>query len=171
MAELGHLIVFYSLAIFFRTFSHSASSVTVIRPSEMVTFNCDLFSWSVGATNRFSRWCCNLCGKQCLIVQSTADKIIHYYMYIFYWIKSTYSIEEVVFIYARVLFVDFSWVFNTLIPDLLQHKPSDSICWWITGFLTNRTKHVKLFKPLSDSLFLSTGVGQSCMLSPLLYSL
>jgi len=45
--------------------------------------------------------------------------------------------------YMRILFVDFSSAFNTIIPRLLQTKltklyvPS-SICQWITNFLTDR---------------------------------
>ena len=45
--------------------------------------------------------------------------------------------------YARVLFVDFSSVFNTIIPDILVSKLSDLglhplTCSWIKDFLTNR---------------------------------
>ncbi|KAL0163870.1 hypothetical protein M9458_039623, partial [Cirrhinus mrigala] len=45
--------------------------------------------------------------------------------------------------YMRILFVDFSSAFNTIMPTLLQTKlnqlsvPS-SICQWITSFLTDR---------------------------------
>ncbi|KAL0148262.1 hypothetical protein M9458_056408 [Cirrhinus mrigala] len=59
--------------------------------------------------------------------------------------------------YVRILFVDFSSAFNTIIPTLLQTKlnqlsvPS-SICQWITSFLTD-----------------SQQLG--CVLSPLLFSL
>ncbi|KAK3534580.1 hypothetical protein QTP86_016736, partial [Hemibagrus guttatus] len=50
--------------------------------------------------------------------------------------------------YVRLLFVDFSSAFNTIIPTLLQTKltqlsvPS-SICQWITSFLTDRHQLVK----------------------------
>ena len=42
--------------------------------------------------------------------------------------------------YARILFVDFSSAFNTIIPALLQDRLSqlnvpDSTCRWITDFL------------------------------------
>uniref|UniRef100_A0AAV2KND4 Reverse transcriptase domain-containing protein n=1 Tax=Knipowitschia caucasica TaxID=637954 RepID=A0AAV2KND4_KNICA len=45
--------------------------------------------------------------------------------------------------YARVLFVDFSSAFNTILPSLLQDKLSqlnvpDSTCRWIIDFLTDR---------------------------------
>ncbi len=45
--------------------------------------------------------------------------------------------------YVRILFVDFSSAFNTIIPDTLQNKLTQlsvltSICQWITSFLTDR---------------------------------
>ncbi|KAK3558042.1 hypothetical protein QTP86_006420 [Hemibagrus guttatus] len=64
--------------------------------------------------------------------------------------------------YVRLLFVDFSSAFNTIIPTLLQTKltqlsvPS-SICQWITSFLTDRHQLVKLGKFKSNSRTTSTG--------------
>ncbi|KAK3513073.1 hypothetical protein QTP70_000962 [Hemibagrus guttatus] len=64
--------------------------------------------------------------------------------------------------YVRLLFVDFSSAFNTIIPTLLQTKltqfsvPS-SICQWITSFLTDRHQLVKLGKFMSNSRTTSTG--------------
>ncbi|KAK3548008.1 hypothetical protein QTP70_002313 [Hemibagrus guttatus] len=78
--------------------------------------------------------------------------------------------------YVRLLFVDFSSAFNTIIPTLLQTKltqisvPS-SICQWITSFLTDRHQLVKLGKFTSYSRTTSTGAPQGCVLSPLLFSL
>ncbi|KAK3556673.1 hypothetical protein QTP70_012744 [Hemibagrus guttatus] len=78
--------------------------------------------------------------------------------------------------YVRLLFVDFSSAFNTIIPTLLQTKltqlsvPS-SICQWITSFLTDRHQLVKLGKFMSNSRTTSTGAPQGCVLSPLLFSL
>ncbi|KAK3556313.1 hypothetical protein QTP70_007124 [Hemibagrus guttatus] len=78
--------------------------------------------------------------------------------------------------YVRLLFVDFSSAFNTIIPTLLQTKltqlsvPS-SICQWITSFLTDRHQLVKLRKITSNSRTTSTGAPQGCVLSPLLFSL
>ena len=77
---------------------------------------------------------------------------------------------------ARILFVDFSSAFNTIIPALLQDKLSqlhvpDSTCRWITDFLSDRKQHVKLGKHVSDSRTISTGSPQGCVLSPLLFSL
>ncbi|KAK0154999.1 putative RNA-directed DNA polymerase from transposon BS [Merluccius polli] len=78
--------------------------------------------------------------------------------------------------YARILCVDFSSAFNTIIPALLQEKLSqlsvpDSTCRWITDFLSDRNQHVKLGKHVSHSQSISTGSPQGCVLSPLLFSL
>ncbi|KAK3519114.1 hypothetical protein QTP70_016310, partial [Hemibagrus guttatus] len=78
--------------------------------------------------------------------------------------------------YVRLLFVDFSSAFNTIIPTLLQTKltqlsvPS-SICQWITSFLTDRHQLVKLGKFMPNSRTTSTGAPRGCVLSPLLFSL
>ncbi|KAL0195200.1 hypothetical protein M9458_008772, partial [Cirrhinus mrigala] len=78
--------------------------------------------------------------------------------------------------YARILFVDFSSAFNTIIPDILQNKLSQlsvptSICQWITSFLTDRQQLVRLEKLTSGTRTISTGAPQGCVLSPLLFSL
>uniref|UniRef100_A0AAQ4Q5M4 Reverse transcriptase domain-containing protein n=1 Tax=Gasterosteus aculeatus aculeatus TaxID=481459 RepID=A0AAQ4Q5M4_GASAC len=78
--------------------------------------------------------------------------------------------------YARILFMDFSSAFNTIIPSLLQDKLSqlhvpDSTCKWITDFLSDRKQHVKLGKHVSAFRTISTGSPQGCVLSPLLFSL
>ncbi len=78
--------------------------------------------------------------------------------------------------YVRILFVDFSSAFNTIIPTLFQTKltqlsvPS-SICQWITSFLTDRQQLVRLGRFMSNSRSTNTGVPQGCVLSPLLFSL
>ncbi|KAL0146541.1 hypothetical protein M9458_058172 [Cirrhinus mrigala] len=79
--------------------------------------------------------------------------------------------------YVRILFVDFSSVaFNTIIPTLLQTKLTqlsvpNSICQWITSFLTDRQQLVRLEKFTSNSCIISTGAPQDCVLSPLLFFL
>ncbi|KAL0194426.1 hypothetical protein M9458_012722, partial [Cirrhinus mrigala] len=78
--------------------------------------------------------------------------------------------------YARILFVDFSSAFNTIITDILQIKLSQlsvptSICQWITNFRTDRQQLVRLGKLTSGTCTTSTGAPQSCVLSPLLFSL
>ncbi len=78
--------------------------------------------------------------------------------------------------YVRILFVDFSSAFNTIIPDTLQNKLTQlsvptSVCQWITSFLTDRQQLVRLGKFSSSSRTISTGAPQGCVLSPLLFSL
>ncbi|KAK0143009.1 RNA-directed DNA polymerase from mobile element jockey [Merluccius polli] len=78
--------------------------------------------------------------------------------------------------YARILCVDFSSAFNTIIPALLQEKlfqlsVPDSTCRWITDVLSDRKQHAKLGKHVSDSQSISTGSPQGCVLPPLLFSL
>ncbi len=78
--------------------------------------------------------------------------------------------------YVRILFVDFSSAFNTIIPDTLQNKLTQlsvptSICQWITSFLTDRQQLVRLEKFSSSTRTISTGAPQGCVLSPLLFSL
>ena len=51
--------------------------------------------------------------------------------------------------YTRILFVDFSSAFNTIIPAVLQDKLTqlnvpDSICRWITDFPSDRKPCIKL---------------------------
>ncbi len=72
--------------------------------------------------------------------------------------------------YARILFVDFSSAFNTIMPDLLSDKLTQlsvptSICQWITSFLTDRQQLVRLGKLKSRTLTISTGAPQGCVLS------
>ena len=78
--------------------------------------------------------------------------------------------------YARILFVDFSSAFNTILPHTLELQLSllqvpVPTCRWITDFLTNRSQRVKLGKYISSSRSTSTGSPQGCVLSPLLFSL
>ncbi|KAK3538384.1 hypothetical protein QTP86_001555, partial [Hemibagrus guttatus] len=78
--------------------------------------------------------------------------------------------------YARILFVDFSSAFNTIIPALLRDKlfqlnVPDSMCGWITDLLTDRRQFVRLGTHVSDLQHISTGSPQGCVLSPLLFSL
>ena len=78
--------------------------------------------------------------------------------------------------YARLLFVDYSSAFNTIIPSILVSKLSalglsSSICRWIMDFLSDRPQRVKMGCHTSSSLNLSIGSPQGCVLSPLLYSL
>lgn len=78
--------------------------------------------------------------------------------------------------YVRMLFVDYSSAFNTIIPDILITKLvtlglPPLTCAWIKDFLTNRPQTVRLGPYLSSTRTLSTGSPQGCVLSPLLYCL
>ncbi len=64
-------------------------------------------------------------------------------------------------IYVRILFVDFSSAFNTIIRDTLQNKLTQ---------LSVPTL-VRLGKFSSSTRTISNGAPQSCVLSPLLFSL
>ncbi len=78
--------------------------------------------------------------------------------------------------YERILFVDFSSAFKTIIPNLLLPKLTQlsmptSVCQWINSFLTDRQQLVRLGKFSSSTRTISTGAPQGCVLSPLLFSL
>ena len=68
--------------------------------------------------------------------------------------------------YARILFVDYSSAFNTIIPSKLFEKIQkvrvpQSMCLWILVFLLNRPQVVKIGDNFSSSLILSSGAPQS----------
>ncbi len=78
--------------------------------------------------------------------------------------------------YIRLLFIDYSSAFNTIVPIKLAVKLSDldlntSLCDWIQDFLTGRPQVVKVGQFTSNSITLNVGAPQGCVLSPLLYSL
>ncbi len=78
--------------------------------------------------------------------------------------------------YSRLLFIDYSSAFNTIVPIKLAVKLTDlglnsSLCDWIQDFLTSRPQVVKMGQFTSNSITLSIGAPQGCVLSPLLYSL
>ena len=78
--------------------------------------------------------------------------------------------------YARVLFIDYSSAFNTIIPIKLHDKLVNmgidtSLCQWLFDFLINRPQVVRVGTCLSHSAILNTGAPQGCVLSPLLFTL
>ncbi len=77
--------------------------------------------------------------------------------------------------YVRMLFVDYSSAFNTIVPATLVAKLQTlglnrSLCSWILDFLTGRSQVVRMGNT-SSPLILNTGALQGCVLSPLVYSL
>ncbi len=78
--------------------------------------------------------------------------------------------------YVRMLLIDFSSAFNTIIPQQLINKLNllglnNSLCNWILDFLTGRPQSVRVGHNTSSTTTLSTGVPQGCVLSPLLFTL
>ncbi len=75
--------------------------------------------------------------------------------------------------YVRLLFIDYSSAFNTIVPTKLAVKLSDlglntSLCDWIQDFLTTRPQVVKVGQS-TYSITLNVGAPQGCVLS--LYSI
>ncbi len=78
--------------------------------------------------------------------------------------------------FARLLFIDYSSAFNTIVPIKLTSKftglgLNTSLCDWIQDCLTGRPQVVKVDQFPSNSITLNVGAPQGCVLSPLLYSL
>ncbi len=73
--------------------------------------------------------------------------------------------------YVRLLFIDYSSAFNTIVPTKLAVKLSDlglntSLCDWIQDFLTGRPQVVKMGQFTSNSITLNVGAPQGCVWVP-----
>ncbi len=78
--------------------------------------------------------------------------------------------------YVRMLFVDFSSVFNTAVPHKLVNKLRNlglttTLCSWILDFLIDRPQNVRVGDYIYFTLTLNTGVPQGCVLSSALFTL
>ena len=78
--------------------------------------------------------------------------------------------------YVRMLFIDYSSAFNTIIPSRLISKLVDlalntSLCRWIYDFLTGKPQVVRICQRTSSTVITNTGTPQGYVLSPLLFSL
>lgn len=78
--------------------------------------------------------------------------------------------------YIRMLFVDYSSAFNTVVPYKLSHKlstldPHPILCDWLFDFLTGRPQTVRIGNRTSTSIITNIGTPQGCVLSPILYTL
>ncbi|KAK3518582.1 hypothetical protein QTP70_004083 [Hemibagrus guttatus] len=78
--------------------------------------------------------------------------------------------------YVRMLFINFSSAFNTIIPQHLTEKLSllgikTSLCNWILDFLTGRPQSIRIGNSTSSTTTLNTAAPQGCVLSPLLFTL
>jgi hypothetical protein len=74
--------------------------------------------------------------------------------------------------HVRMLFLDYTSVFNIIVPTKLITKLRTlglniSFCKWILDFLTGRPQIVRV----GNNTSANTGAPQGCVLSPLLYSL
>jgi hypothetical protein len=77
--------------------------------------------------------------------------------------------------YVRMLFIDYSSAFNTIVPTKLITKLrtlglNTSLCNWILDFQMGHPQVVRVGNK-SATIILNTGAPQGCVLSPLLYSL
>ena len=73
--------------------------------------------------------------------------------------------------YVRVLFIDFSSAFNTIVPTKLFDKLlalgiNHSLCLWILDFLSNRRQVVKIGNMLSGTKTLNTGAPKAVFYQP-----
>ena len=71
--------------------------------------------------------------------------------------------------YARILFIDYSSAFNTIIPSRLVSKLVDlglstSLCKWIFHFLTGRPQVLRIGDCTLSTLMANTGT-QGCVLN------
>ena len=75
--------------------------------------------------------------------------------------------------YVRMLFIDYSSAFNTIVPSKLLTKLrtlglNSSLCNWVQDFLTGHPQVVRVGNNTSAPLILNTGAPKGCMLSPIL---
>ncbi len=78
--------------------------------------------------------------------------------------------------YSRMLFIDYSSAFNTVIPHKLTHKMfalglHSTLCDWLLDFLTGRTQSVRTGNRTSATITKHIGTPLGCVLSPILYTL
>jgi hypothetical protein len=77
---------------------------------------------------------------------------------------------------VRILFIDYSSAFNTIVPSKLITKLrtlglNTSLCNWILDFITGHLQVVMVGNNTSAMLALNTWDPQVCVINPLLYSL
>jgi hypothetical protein len=77
---------------------------------------------------------------------------------------------------VRVLFIDFSSAFNTIVPHIMIAKLAELnvptyLQLWVLDYLTQRPQYVRTHKEVSDRIILNVGAPQGCVLSPVLFVL
>jgi hypothetical protein len=74
--------------------------------------------------------------------------------------------------YVRMLFIDYSSAFNTIVPYKLITKLTALVLNWVLDFLMGcPPQAMNIGNITSLTLILNIGAPQGCVLSPLLYSL
>ena len=73
--------------------------------------------------------------------------------------------------YVRLLFIDYSSSFNTIVPYKLALKLRDlglssSICNWIFDFLTGRPQYVRIGEKCSSTVLTRSGAPTAAVLVP-----
>ena len=73
--------------------------------------------------------------------------------------------------YMRMLFIDYSSAFNTIVPSKLINKlrtlgQNTFLCNWILDFLTGCHQVVRIGNNTSATLILNMGAPQGCVLTP-----
>ena len=75
------------------------------------------------------------------------------------------------YIYARVLFVDFSSAFSTMRPSILLEKlqqlgVDDHLCLWILNYLSHRSQYIQVNSSMASTIrHTNIGAPQGCVLS------
>lgn len=77
---------------------------------------------------------------------------------------------------TRLVFVDFSSAFHTVLPHLmgrklLQMDVNPHLVLWVLSFLIGRHQWVRVNGHLSSHLTISTGAPQGSVISPILFTL
>ena len=67
--------------------------------------------------------------------------------------------------YVRMLFIDYSSAFNTIVPSKQTLGLDPAQCNWVLDFLTGRPQVVRVGNNISTPLILNTGAPQGCVLS------
>jgi len=78
--------------------------------------------------------------------------------------------------YGRILFIDYSSAFNTVVPQKLRNKLISLrlisfFCNWVSNFLTDWPKSIRVGNQTSGTRTISTSCPQGWVLSLLLYNL
>ena len=90
--------------------------------------------------------------------------------------KITQHLDERTSNTVRVLYIDFSSAFNTIVPHIMVNKLAELnipeyLQLWVLDYLTQRPQYVRTRSETSDNITLNVGAPQGCVLSPVLFVL